>query len=53
MPRDRIDEAAEKVVRAVTGAQARRFAAAGPALIAPAADRLRDALIALGDIAKD
>ncbi|MER7280789.1 MarR family transcriptional regulator [Dactylosporangium sp. NPDC000244] len=45
--------AAEKVVRAVTGAQARLFAGADPALVAQAADRLRDVLIALGDIAKD
>ncbi|WP_426507077.1 MarR family winged helix-turn-helix transcriptional regulator [Dactylosporangium sp. McL0621] len=45
--------AAEKIVRAVTGAQARLFAAADATLVAEAADRLRELLIALGDTAKD
>jgi DNA-binding MarR family transcriptional regulator len=45
--------AAEKIVRAVTGAQARLFSAADPALVAEAADRLRALLIALGDTAKE
>jgi DNA-binding MarR family transcriptional regulator len=45
--------AAEKIVRAVTGAQARLFAAADATLVAAAADRLRELLIALGDTAKD
>jgi hypothetical protein len=45
--------AAEKIVRAVTGAQARLFAPAPDALVGEAADRLRDVLIALGDIAKE
>ncbi|GAA3450752.1 MarR family winged helix-turn-helix transcriptional regulator [Dactylosporangium matsuzakiense] len=44
---------AEKVVRAVTGAQARLFSAADPALVTAAADRLRELLIALGDTAKE
>jgi DNA-binding MarR family transcriptional regulator len=45
--------AAEKVVRAVTAAQARLFAPAPEALVGDAADRLRDVLIALGDTAKE
>jgi DNA-binding MarR family transcriptional regulator len=42
---------AEKVVRAVTGAQARLFSAADETLVTGAADRLREVLIALGDTA--
>jgi DNA-binding MarR family transcriptional regulator len=45
--------AAEKIVRAVTGAQARLFAAADESLLAGAADRLREVLIALGDAAQE
>lgn len=44
---------AEKIVRAVTGAQARVFSPASDALVTRAADGLREVLIALGDIAKD
>ncbi|GAA2355048.1 MarR family winged helix-turn-helix transcriptional regulator [Dactylosporangium salmoneum] len=45
--------AAEKIVRAVTAAQARQFAAAPEALVGSAAEGLREVLIALGDIAKE
>ncbi|WP_432978435.1 MarR family winged helix-turn-helix transcriptional regulator [Dactylosporangium sp. CA-233914] len=44
---------AERIVRAVTAAQARLFAPVPEALVAEAADRLRELLIALGDIAKE
>ncbi|UWP81433.1 MarR family winged helix-turn-helix transcriptional regulator [Dactylosporangium fulvum] len=44
---------AERVVRAVTGAQARLFAAAPEAMVIEAADRLREILIAIGDQAKE
>jgi DNA-binding MarR family transcriptional regulator len=44
---------AEKIVRAVTGAQARLFGAADEALVVEAADRLREVLVALGDEAKN